>query len=136
MNRLSWLLILADIIGGFDRFLVFLCAAGLIVGAVAVIVGGVCRSDEYSARHDDELYSARHELSDTIFGYARLAVVTAVAAGLLGVLTPSRNTIYAVAASEVGESALDSETGGKAVEALNAWLDRQLSDSPSLGGNS
>ena len=45
---------------------------------------------------------------------------------MLSVVVPSQETIYAIAASETGETALKSDTGGKAVQALNAWLDRQI----------
>lgn len=47
---------------------------------------------------------------------------------MAGNLMPPRDTVYAIAASEVGERVLHSETGNKAVMALNAWLDKQISD--------
>jgi predicted permease len=52
--------------------------------------------------------------------------LTLVASFVIGGALPSQETVYAIAASELGETALKSETGNKAVEALNAWLDRQI----------
>lgn len=39
---------------------------------------------------------------------------------------PSKDTVYAIAASEMGESVLKSETGSLATQALNAWLKKQI----------
>lgn len=50
-------------------------------------------------------------------------------------LIPSKTTMYAIAASEVGESIINNpsvqQTGGKAFKALDAWLDKQVSDDSS-----
>lgn len=53
-------------------------------------------------------------------------VATLAGAVAVFCLFPSSGTIYAIAASEMGERVLTSETGGKAVQALDAWLDRQI----------
>jgi len=42
------------------------------------------------------------------------------------VITPSRNTVYAIAASELGEEVLKSPVATKAGQALEAWLDAQI----------
>jgi hypothetical protein len=56
----------------------------------------------------------------------RFTPILAVVFALLGGLTPSRETIYAIAASELGEEALKSSAATKAQQALNAWLDKQI----------
>ena len=53
-----------------------------------------------------------------------------IVAGLFllgGVLTPSQNTLYAAAAVSVGKDVAATATAQKAVKALDAWLDRQIS---------
>lgn len=48
--------------------------------------------------------------------------------GLLLVFIPSSKTIYAIAASEMGEEVLASPTADKAHKALDAWLDDQIKE--------
>jgi len=44
---------------------------------------------------------------------------------LMAALIPSKETMYAIAASELGEKLLHTETVSKAQKALEAWLDSQ-----------
>ena len=108
MNDLSWLLYLADVVGSLKT----VC----ILGAVACAMFWAIMLPFKYIEHD-ELYRPPLRLPITL-------AVLALAASL----TPSTSTVYAIAASEMGERALNTQTGGKAVEALNAWLDRQIAD--------
>lgn len=54
------------------------------------------------------------------------AIIAAAVCSVVFVFVPQKNTVYAIAASEVGEEVLKSETADKAMTALNAWLDRQI----------
>lgn len=47
---------------------------------------------------------------------------------LVGSFTPTRETVYAIAASEMGEQALKTPLAGKAEKALEAWLDKQITE--------
>jgi len=53
-------------------------------------------------------------------------VGASVAAIFVSSFVPDSDTMYAIAASEIGEEVLESETGNKAVDALNSWLDDQI----------
>jgi len=66
--------------------------------------------------------------------YAKVMMV-AFAAAMLTVFTPSSSTIYAIAASEMGEEVLNSETASKAMQALDAWLDRQIGGEDATNAN-
>lgn len=44
-------------------------------------------------------------------------------------LIPSQETVYAIAASQMGEQALKTPLASKAGQALEAWLDRQMATS-------
>lgn len=47
---------------------------------------------------------------------------------------PSRDTFYAIAASEMGEQALKTPIATKAGKALEKWLDEQIGDKPNGDG--
>lgn len=46
---------------------------------------------------------------------------------IVSALIPSKDTLYAIAASEIGEQAYKSELGQKASKAIEMWIDSQLS---------
>ena len=107
MNDLSWLLYAADVAGQLNA----------VAGFVAV-VGGVSGFFASVVMSDGNPTQSRKTFKTTAIVVSILALIT--------IVTPSRDTLYAIAASEVGEEALKSETAGKALDAINAWLDRQL----------
>jgi hypothetical protein len=45
---------------------------------------------------------------------------------VLTCFSPDKDTVYAIAASEVGDHVLHSKTGTLAEQALDAWLQRQI----------
>lgn len=108
MNELSWMIYAADVCGK-----VFF-AAGLlaVVGAVGGAFIGAMLRDE-----------GNHEEGKAIHKWT-LRVCPALL--FLAVITPSKDTVYAMAASEMGEKVVQSQTANKAMQALNAWLDRQI----------
>ena len=109
MNQLSWMIYLADVAG---NFVLVLSALGLI----GTLGGGIIWAmscDPYLS-----MDGARPK--------ARKACVGGVAVLFFVAIVPSKSTIYAIAASELGEDVLKSETGSKALKALDAWLDRQI----------
>lgn len=113
MNALSWLLYLADVAG--TAKVVF--SVGLIAAAFALLFASLFYGIESEGPSVPLRAAARW--------WPAIALSFAVV-----IITPSRETIYAIAASEMGEAALSSQTGGRAVEALNAWLDRQIAGQP------
>lgn len=55
-----------------------------------------------------------------------LYITMGVLLGFGAALLPGRDTVYAIAASEMGEQALKTPLAGKAEKALEAWLDHQI----------
>jgi hypothetical protein len=114
VNSLSWLIYLGDVVGGADGFAVFLAVVcGLVAGVGAMV----------------KLIATAHGEGDDIpwtMRGARNFALACIAASSAAIFIPSRSTVYAIAASELGERALTTQTGNKAVQALNAWLDRQI----------
>lgn len=132
MNSLSWMIYLADVAGSLNGFLIFIAAISGIGAAISLIVWLAMRGDGPSLYNSDsEERKAKKQAgwdgTVTLSGKLvhRLPVLC-VAASLAASLLPSSGTVYAIAASELGESALNTTTGNKAVLALNAWLDRQI----------
>lgn len=130
MNGLSWILYFADVSASLRWFL----TAGAIIGAVGVVVGIIAffislddsmgESDQKSAGG----FSGRMLKSFLPFGVCAFVVAS---------LLPSQNTLMLIAASEVGETILTSDTaqkvGGEAGEIavdslklLRKYLDEQL----------
>lgn len=110
MNSLSWMIYLADVADAANGALIALCVIGVGAGGITLVV----------------LIDEGKEDVATIKRIAFKAVAAIAATITLIVAIPDDETVYAIAASEMGESALNTETGGKAVKALNAWLDRQI----------
>jgi MFS family permease len=107
------MLYLADVAGSVAALMSFVAAMvgilGLAVLSASAIASGAAGED-----------------TSHIWPWARRIFFVIAPCALIAVLIPSQNTIYAIAASEMGETALKTETGGKAMRALNAWLDRQI----------
>jgi hypothetical protein len=80
----------------------------------------------YSSLYPKGPDGERPSVSKPLESYARPIGIILAASIAINVVVPSATTFYAIAASEVGETILKSETAGKAVQALNSWLDRQI----------
>jgi hypothetical protein len=116
LNALSWLLYLASVVSSIDTlaFIVAVLSVPVFLAGLMVILGNTEEWDK----------SAR----DTGTSMIKHSITAFVVGSLLLIALPGRETIYAIAASEMGEELLNSETGSKAVKALDAWLDRQIAD--------
>lgn len=118
MNQLSWIIYLADVAGTAKGLCLTAVILSGVVFAAMAFAAMIMSFDSYG----DDALKPWKDLGNRAKKWAWVPAV----AGLAMALVPSQGTLYAIAASEMGERALKSETGGKAVEALNAWLDRQI----------
>ncbi|CDO34890.1 hypothetical protein SPHV1_2140002 [Novosphingobium sp. KN65.2] len=130
MNNLSWMLYAADVsqsvsaLLGMIAFFGFLAFVGLMVGWFSTY-----DQPRIFSWEDQEKKTAAHEkIHNTLGGFAKVTALVAVVCGITASVIPSRNTIYAIAASELGEDVLKSQTAGKALKALDAWLDKQIGE--------
>jgi hypothetical protein len=111
MNQLSWMLYLAGVSGNLQGTFIFLC----IVSGVGLAVNAMfyfCTLDSY--QQDEHAITVR---------VLKWLLPTWVAFCLLAALIPSERTFYFIAASEMGEQAIKTQTGQKAVAAVNRYLD-------------
>lgn len=148
MNELSWLLYAADVAGSVKGM------AGVTIGlsaasTVALSIIDLTKYRATSHRADVKAWDERmaeHIRYPSLYPQpesdrpadqdaktwnpwiaAKAPLVALGASALLFCAFPASGTIYAIAASEMGERVVNSETGDKAVKALNAWLDKQIS---------
>jgi hypothetical protein len=130
MNTLSWFLYFADVFSGLDRF--FAIAAILsLCGLVASIVFYSCQTKSFEEASNYcksrgipcEVVSPKR-YKPVVFWSLGIFLVSATCATVL----PSKNTMYAIAASEMGEKALASEVGKKAQQAIEVWITQQIGE--------
>lgn len=131
MNSLSWLIYLADIAGGITRLV---CAVGFVVGTWGLIsyVGYfACRADRATDDPTGTYYKRNTEWMAIWSRYSKFVPI-GFAMAVFGVLLPSPNAVYAIAASQMGERVLASQAVqpvlDDATRALQAWIKRQIGD--------
>ena len=123
MNALSWLIYLASVVNsvGILSFIVVILSVLVFLAGLTVV-----------CQHTEDYEKSER---DTGVKMLKHSVTAFLVFALLLIVLPGRETIYAIAASEMGEELLNSETGSKAVKALDAWLDRQIADESDTNSN-
>ena len=111
MNSLSWLIYFAGVTENLQYFLITAGILVLFIFGIAFVVMTVNRFDYDDPDHRPLLFK---------WLWAPLMAI------FVACLCPSSTTLYAIVASEMGEELLNSSTGTKAQQALEAWLDRQI----------
>lgn len=113
MNSLSWLIYLAGVLGNLQTMLIMLAA--FIV--VSVVISIIAMNIDHENEDDEWLFPSQR--------WFIIAIMSALAASIL----PSKDTMYAIAASEVGgkiaQTEMAQETANDAMLALRAWLKKQ-----------
>lgn len=118
MNNLSWLIYLADVVDTLNGFALTVTVLSLIGTVVFTIIGVVGVGSMYEAENK----SCRALCRAFLPWFAPLFFLFAILTAAL----PARETVYAIAASEMGEQVLQTPTATKATAAINAWLDKQI----------
>lgn len=110
MNSLSWFLYFADVLPSFAH----LC------GGISIV--GFCFLGFFTLVMivNDEGIPAGWKKT------LQWGIPVGTVLILVGTLIPEKNTLYAIAASEMGEKVVESKLGQKAQQALEAWIDNQL----------
>lgn len=121
MNSLSWFLYWSEVISSFRTFLmVGLVGCGL--GLPSILVLTICRYDgAYESEKPRILQNGKSWATRLATGAVILAVVLTV--------VPKKETLYAIAAVEVGERVVNSEAvqgvSSEALKALQNWIKKQ-----------
>ena len=119
MNSLSWMIYLAGMVDAIGFFLAFAFVALVISALVCFVIFGISHDRVFA---DEPKVGAKKVGLNCIWGL--------VAVSIVGAIIPSKSTVYAIAASEMGEKVINTPTAGKALKALDAWLDRQIAGEP------
>lgn len=124
MNNLSWLLYWADVVPKIAN------ALGIVatIGGFSFLAWGMATGFSYAVQDTFDTDATPFRKKIGFVPYVAAFMV------LFGVLVPpfmpSKDTLYAIAASEVAEEIVTNEkvvnTTTKAFEAVDAWLDKQI----------
>jgi hypothetical protein len=111
MNQLSWLLYFADAANSVKNILlagsVFSTIINIFLGIFVVIMIG-----------------ERIDNIKTVINYSKLLIVSTLVCSLIYAVIPSQNTVMMIAASEVGQKILETQSGQQATtEAGTITLD-------------
>lgn len=120
MNSLSWLIYLASVCDELRGVSVLIT----ILGAIATIVLAI----HWKWRIDFDGREEEESAKKLFTGSFKMSAIAFAVAAFIVVLVPSKDTIYAIAASEIGEEVIKSPEASKARQALNAWLDKQIGE--------
>ena len=110
MNNLSILLYAADVTSSLGTLLFGVGLIGSVAGVLIFLI---------SLDSDPDFDAIRPYRHSIFYAVALLAVAC---------LFPSKDTMYAIAASEMGEEVLKSGVGTRATKALEVWLDKQIKE--------
>lgn len=118
MNQLSWLLYAGNVAHNLGPVFFILSAIFIIA---TIVNAGVGNTYSDGPSHEQDM-----AVQKRFRGYLWLSAPVMVVCMLLAALCPSKDTLYAIAASEMGGKVLNSQTGSLAEQALNSWLKGQI----------
>lgn len=118
MNSLSWLIYLADVADALDWYLDVAWFIAFIVTACTLLAGAIMAGDDDADPSPEDWKTWRRILTGAV-GVVAFSTV-------FGAIVPQKETLYAIAASEMGEEIVTSNTANKALNGINAWLDKQI----------
>lgn len=128
MNSLSWLIYLASLSGSASSlfsFMAFMGAVACVIGAILSVLwtdGGGYNGD-IKIKGYEEMRARGKVLS-------RTGLMMLVGFGSVATVLPGKDTIYAIAASEIGERIITDETvkglAADSTKALQGWIRKQI----------
>lgn len=121
MNGLSWLLYLAELSQNVSVVLFTVAGVSLLFCCAAIMYGGIIKDDVYRSEKGTSEKWLRGNRTQKL---ALKFLMVPVMALFLACIFPSKATVYMIIASEAGEKAVKTETGKKAIEAVNRYLDQ------------
>jgi phosphatidylglycerophosphate synthase len=107
---------------------IFLYIAGTVEGLFVLLLmigGGLTLTGLYVSAYACE---SPHDEKPALIERAKRLMIFGCLALFLAVLVPSETTMYTIAASEIGEKVLKSPVSQKSIELVEAFLDKELSN--------
>jgi hypothetical protein len=112
MNTLSQILYAADVLSSVSL------ALGLISCVLFIIMLIISGMSVFAWLEIDKVKAFPYKLNYLWLVFILMATLSA--------LIPTKNTMYAIAASEMGEDVFKSRVGQKSLAAVELWIDKQL----------
>jgi len=130
MNTLSQLIYFAGVSENLGGLLGFLAFITVFASGVLIIVSFHVKEDIRWADNEDKIRILSESKRYMSLGVASIVLffVLCISAALM----PSKETVYAIAASEMGEELLNTPTAQKASKALDVWLDKQIKENTNV----
>lgn len=119
MNDLSWLIYFADLSDNLGIVCAISAALVLVGCVIGLGYGGVIKDETYKSEKGNERWLQGHRIQIL---FLKLTLLSALLL-TLSALFPSKTTVYLIAASEAGETVVQTETARKAVDAIDRYLD-------------
>lgn len=116
MNSLSWLLYFADVGVSIAAFTIFVGIISVTIGVVISIISYIPWT-RYSY-HSDSYWTQLENLQNNLKKLGPKTVLISFVFIFIAILVPSRQTIYMIAASEMGEKAYNSPEGQEVINNL------------------
>jgi hypothetical protein len=117
MNSISWFLYLIEVTSNVREMATAVLVGGAIAGAALAIFFPMILM---------MLDGAEEPTLSHLKTVAKTAAIGWCVAIPIFLVTPSKNTMYAMAASEVGETMLKTEIASDATKALHQWIKKQI----------
>lgn len=123
MNKLSLFLYMADIVPGLLLPILIPITAIAIVTCMMVFVGIVWCANEYLDTHDREKAESYY---NRVTHHAKWIIPLFLFVSIIQSLIPSRETIYLIAGSEVGEIVVNSPEAREILDDVKTVIKQQI----------
>lgn len=120
LNTLSWMIYFAEVLGGLSSlfgFVFLMLCIGVIAGAIIWAVKTFNGYDEDDAQQATRASNIMKQL-----------ILFAAGVAFVDLLIPSSRTVYLVAASEMGEQVINTETATKLKKIIDYNLDKIIAE--------
>jgi hypothetical protein len=122
LNTLSWIIYFAEILGGLSflfSFIFIMLCIGIAVGTIIWLM----KTFGYDSEDEDNLIRSARAARIT-----KKMILAAVIVVSVDILIPNSRTVYLIAASEIGEQVLNTETAVKLKKIIDHKLDEIIAE--------
>lgn len=126
MNTLSWLLYLSEVVGRIGNATSAVAVFGGIAGVFLFVVGRIIPWTDWSW-DNEETKKSKREAREKAGNVGRSLIFIAVVCLMIAAVTPSKQTIYLIAASEAGEVVVKSDEAKEIMSGLRDIIKDQMS---------
>lgn len=126
MNNLTLFLYLAEVIGnlraslGIILFLIAVCSLPVTIGAFLIV--------ENNSYDSEEEVERKYEIRKTIWKCIKVVAIVFPILVLIKTLLPSKETMYMMAASELGETVVTSPDAVQVYDKVKKIINQELDD--------